>query len=103
MKVRSIIERIVGQGNVEVVVTSKMDFSREERTEEIFDPEKQVARSEETLNEERESGGNRVGGAAGDNVAQGVVRVGDASSSTRERVATNYEINKVTKRTIQNK
>jgi flagellar M-ring protein FliF len=96
-KVRSIIERIVGQGNVEVVVTSEMDFSREERTEEIFDPEKQVARSEETLNEERESGANQVGGPAGANVAQGVVRVGNAGSSTRERVATNYEINKVTK------
>ena len=100
LKVRSIIERIVGQGNVEVVVTSKMDFSREERTEEIFDPEKQVARSEETLNEERESGANQVGGAAGANVAQGVVRVGNAGSSTRERVATNYEINKVTKRVV---
>jgi flagellar M-ring protein FliF len=74
-----------------------MDFSREERTEEIFNFEKQIARSEETLSEERENGGNRVGGAAGDNAAQGVVRVGDASSSSRERVATNYEIDKVTK------
>ncbi len=96
-KAAGVLERIVGPGNVEVVVTSKMDFSREERTEEIFNPEKQVARSEETLSEERETGGNRVGGGAGANVAQGVVRVGDASNSTRERVATNYEIDKVTK------
>ena len=96
-KAEGVLARIVGPGNVEVVVTSKMDFSREERTEELFNPEKQVARSEETLSEERENGGNRVGGAAGDNAAQGVVRVGDASSSSRERVATNYEIDKVTK------
>jgi flagellar basal-body M-ring protein/flagellar hook-basal body protein fliF/flagellar motor switch protein FliG len=96
-KATGVIERIVGPGNVEVVVTSKMDFSREERTEELFNPEKQVARSEETLSEERETGGNRVGGGAGDGTAQGVVRVGDASNSTRERVATNYEIDKVTK------
>lgn len=96
-KASGVIERIVGPGNVEVVVTSKMDFSREERTEELFNPEKQVARSEETLSEERENGGNRVGGGAGDNTAQGVVRVGDASNSSRERVATNYEIDKVTK------
>jgi flagellar basal-body M-ring protein/flagellar hook-basal body protein fliF/flagellar motor switch protein FliG len=96
-KVSRIIEPVVGPGNVEVVVTSKMDFSREERTEELYNPEKQVARSEETLSEERETGGNRVGGAAGANTAQGTVRVGDASSSTRERVATNYEIDKVTK------
>lgn len=88
-----------GPENVEVVVTSKMDFSRTQSTEELFNPEKQVARSEETLSEERETGGNRVGGGAGANTAQGVVRVGDASSSTRERIATNYEIDKVTKHT----
>ncbi|MBM4290448.1 MAG: flagellar M-ring protein FliF [Deltaproteobacteria bacterium] len=96
-KVEKALARAVGAGNVEVVVTTEMDFSREERTEELFNPEKQVARSEETLNEERESGGNRVGGEAGDGVAQGVVRVGDASNSSRERVSTNYEIDKVTK------
>jgi flagellar M-ring protein FliF len=96
-KVEKALVRAVGPGNVEVVVTTEMDFSREERTEELFNPEKQVARSEETLTEERESGGNRVGGEAGDNVAQGVVRVGDASNSSRERISTNYEIDKVTK------
>ena len=96
-KAEGVISRVVGAGNVEVVVTSDMDFSREERTEELYNPEKQVARSEETLSEERENGGNRVGGAAGDNAAQGVVRVGDSSTSSREKVATNYEIDKVTK------
>ena len=44
-----------------------MDFSREERTEELYDPEAQVVRSEESLNEVRQNGGNRVGGAAGAN------------------------------------
>jgi len=97
MKVEQALVRAVGPGNVEVVVTTEMDFSREERTEEIFNPEKQVARSEETLTEERESGGNRVGGGAGANETQGVVRVGDASNSSRERISTNYEIDKVTK------
>jgi flagellar M-ring protein FliF len=99
-KAKEVIEPIVGPGNVEIVVSSKMDFSREERTEELYDPDKQVVRSEETLSEERENGGRQVGGPAGDNTAQGVVRVGDASSSTREKVSTNYEINKVTKRVL---
>jgi flagellar M-ring protein FliF len=93
------LERIVGRGNAKVVVTAKMDFSKKQSTEEIFDPEKQVVRSEETLNEVRENGGNRVGGQAGaaENdpaVAQGVIRVGDASNSTREKTVTNFEINK---------
>ncbi len=101
-KATEVLERIVGSGRAVVRVRAKMDFSREERTEELYDPEAQVVRSEESLNEVRENGGNRVGGAAGanpndPNVAQGVVRVGDASNSNREKVVTNYEINKVVK------
>ena len=102
-KATEVLERIVGSGRAVVRVRAKIDFSREERTEELYDPEAQVVRSEESLNEVRQNGGNRVGGAAGaqpndPNVAQGVVRVGDASNSNREKVRTNYEINKVTKR-----
>lgn len=100
-KARDVVARIVGGDNVEVVVTTVMDFSKQEKTAENYDPDKQVVRSEETLNEERENGGNRVGGQAGDNTAQGVVRVGDASSSTREKVSTNYEINKTTTRELR--
>lgn len=101
-KATEVLERFVGDGKAVVRVRALMDFSREVRTEEIYDPEKQVVRSEESLNEVRENGGNRVGGDAGGaqndpNVAQGVVRVGDASNSNREKVITNYEINKVTK------
>lgn len=101
-KATEVLERFVGDGKAVVRVRALMDFSREVRTEEIYDPEKQVVRSEESLNEVRENGGNRVGGAAGGaqndpNVAQGVVRVGDASNANREKVITNYEINKVTK------
>jgi flagellar M-ring protein FliF len=104
-KAAEVIERIVGEGRVIVRVRANMDFSREERTEELFDPERQVVRSEESLNEVRENGGNRVGGAAGadpnnPNVAQGVIRVGDASNSNREKVITTDDINKVVKRVV---
>lgn len=102
-KATEVLERVVGSGRAVVRIKANVDFSREERTEEIYDPEKQVVRSEESLNEVRANGGNRVGGAAGanpndPNVAQGVVRVGDASNSNREKVVTNYEINKTVKR-----
>lgn len=102
-KATEVLERFVGDGKAVVRVRALMDFSREERTEELYDPERQVVRSEESLNEVRENGADRVGGGAGGaqndpNVAQGVVRVGDASSANREKTITNYEINKVTKR-----
>lgn len=102
-KATEVLERFIGDGKSVVRVRALMDFSREERTEELYDPERQVIRSEESLNEVRENGGNRVGGGAGadqndPNIAQGVVRVGDASNANREKVITNYEINKVTKR-----
>mgnify|MGYP001368016660 CR=1 FL=1 len=102
-KATEVLERIVGSGRAVVRVRATLDFSREERTEELYNPDGQVVRSEESLNEIRQNGGNRVGGAAGaaannQNVAQGVVRVGDASNANREKVITNYEINKVVKR-----
>ncbi len=101
-KATEVLERFIGDGKAVVRVRALMDFSREVRTEEIYDPERQVVRSEESLNEVRENGANRVGGDVGGaqndpNIAQGVVRVGDASNSNREKVITNYEINKVTK------
>lgn len=104
-KAQDVLAKIVGPGKAIVRVQAEVDFSREERTEELYDPEKSVVRSEETLNEVRENGANRVGGAAGanpndPNVAQGVVRVGDASNSSREKVVTNYEVDKVVKRVM---
>ena len=101
-KATEVLERIVGSGRAVVRLRASLDFSREERTEELYNPEGQVVRSEESLNEVRKNGGNRVGGAAGANandptVAQGVIRVGDASNANREKVITNYEINKVVK------
>ncbi len=104
-KAQDVLAKIVGPGKAIVRVQAEVDFSREERTEELYDPEKSVVRSEETLNEVRENGAARVGGAAGanpndPNVAQGVVRVGDASNSSREKVVTNYEVDKVVKRVM---
>ncbi len=102
-KAASVLEKFAGAGKAVVRVRAKLDFSREERTEETYDPEGQVIRSEEVLNEQRQNGADRVGAGAGaaandPNVAQGVVRVGDATASNREKTVTNYEISRVTKR-----
>jgi flagellar M-ring protein FliF len=102
-KATSVLEKFAGPGKAVVRVSAKLDFSNEERTEETFDPDGQVIRSEEVMNESRQNGADRVGGAAGanandPNVAQGVVRVGDATSTAREKTVTNYEISRVTKK-----
>ena len=104
-KATDVLEKAVGRGKAIVRVRAKLDFSQEQRTEEIFDPQQQIARSEETLSEQRQNGADQVGGVAGaaandPNVAQGVVRVGDASNSNREKTTVNYEIGKITKKIL---
>jgi flagellar M-ring protein FliF len=104
-KATEVLERAVGRGKAVVRVRARMDFTKEQRTEELYDPKQQVARSEENLTESRQNGADRVGGAAGanandPNVAQGVIRVGDASNSNREKQTVNYEISKVTKQVL---
>lgn len=101
-KATEVLERAVGRGKAVVRVRARMDLTKEQRTEELYDPKQQVARSEENLTESRQNGADRVGGPAGaaandPNVAQGVVRVGDSSNSNREKQTVNYEISKVTK------
>ena len=104
-KAAEVLEPIVGVGRLVVRVQAEIDFSREQRTEELYNPEKTVVVRSETLNEARENGGNRVGGAAGaapndPNLAQGVVRVGDASSATREKLLEDSVADKVVKQVV---
>lgn len=98
-----LVEPIVGHGNVRVEVAALFDFSSVTRSKDTFDPERQVARSEERVTENRQiegAGGNPPGGAAGQagNApgAQGQVNAaGGASSTDRQTERINYEIDKV--------
>lgn len=63
-RIESLLERVVGKDRAIVRVTAEMDFSREEMSEEIFDPEERetpFVRSRQNLNEETE----RLRGPAG--------------------------------------
>jgi flagellar M-ring protein FliF len=46
-RARTMLERVVGVGHVDVKVSADMDFSRTERTEDRFQPQKPILRSEE--------------------------------------------------------
>jgi flagellar M-ring protein FliF len=54
-KVQSMLDGVLGNGNSEVRVNAELDFTQIEKTVTDFDPEKQVARSEQSISENTES------------------------------------------------
>ncbi|HEB90865.1 MAG TPA: flagellar M-ring protein FliF [Deltaproteobacteria bacterium] len=98
-QVESILERTVGPGRVVAKVRADFDWTRTERTEEIYDPDSQVARSTQ-VEKESASESSREGGVAGitantPDVATASGAVGSGTASTRTSETTNFEINKV--------
>jgi flagellar M-ring protein FliF len=102
---RSIIKMLedaLGAGNVIARVTAELDFEKVERTEETYDPDSQVIRSENQVSESS-TGAIPPGGVAG---VQALVPTGEASGGVVGQAAkrnktnalTNYEINKVIRR-----
>lgn len=99
-RAQALLDRAVGPEAAMVRVTASLDFSRFEKTEEVFDPEEPVIRSEQ-INEEK-SGTASAGGVPGveSNLygADDGGTAGPVSSSTNR--TTNFEISKVVSRTI---
>lgn len=62
---RSLLERVVGQGHVDVRVAVALDAARTERTEEHYDPAKTALRSEQKLDEKNSMDGLSVAGVPG--------------------------------------
>ncbi|MDH3360004.1 MAG: flagellar basal-body MS-ring/collar protein FliF [Desulfobulbaceae bacterium] len=101
-KVESMLEEAVGVGHVRARVTAEMDFSRINVTEESFDPESQVVRSEQLLNEDDKNGSSQPEGIPGvkGNLATFAESGDGAAGGTsyrRNNVTRNYEISRVTK------
>ncbi len=97
--VEQLVERIVGPGKVRAEVSADMDFDRIDSSEEIFDPEGQVVRSTQTVDQ---SNSNRQGAAQPVTVTTnlpdteapdaGADRETNAEKRSEETV--NYEISK---------
>jgi flagellar M-ring protein FliF len=84
-----------------VRITASLDFAKFEKTEEVFDPEEPVIRSEQ-INEER-SGSEIVGGVPGvqSNLQGNTSTAASATPpSSRSQKTTNYEISKVVSKTV---
>ncbi|WP_185961400.1 flagellar basal-body MS-ring/collar protein FliF [Telmatospirillum sp. J64-1] len=104
--IEQLLERSVGVGNVRAEVSAEMDFNRVATTEEIFDPDSRVVRSEVTINENEQSEdteGNPV------TVQQNLPDVNAAfnssgrssSSANRTQETVNYEISKTVRNHVK--
>lgn len=104
--VEDLVGRTVGYGNVRANVTADLNFDRISTNEELFDPESQIARSSQTIEEnnvEREADEKNV------SVENNLPAVGNdiffdpapSLESSRTEETTNYEISKTTRSMVR--
>lgn len=83
-KAQSILDNVLGYGNSMIKVDVDLNFDQVEKTMEIFDPESQVAISEQLVKTENSDRG-----------------IGDSTSNVSENSILNYEINKTVQRVVE--
>ncbi|MGE4312939.1 MAG: flagellar basal-body MS-ring/collar protein FliF [Pseudobdellovibrionaceae bacterium] len=104
--IENLLGRTVGFGKVRAMVTADLNFDRISQNEEIYNPEGQVVRSSQTVEEnaqERQPQEQSVGVQNNLPNAGGDLLLGDQPTSQNNRVeeTTNYEISKTTRNTIR--
>jgi flagellar M-ring protein FliF len=105
-RIQTMLERIVGQNKAVVRVSSVIDFRKIETTEERFDPNGQVVRSEQRGQEKTSGTNGTVGGVPGvqSNVPPGVeqepAQTSSSSSQTKNETV-NYEISRVVSKIVE--
>lgn len=101
-RIIGILEPIVGRGKVKAKVSAEIDFTKMERTEEKFDPDSQVARSEQKI-VEKTMNGNKGGvpGVSSNLPGKPATPTSLAQMQSEKKSETiNYEISKVTSHII---
>ncbi len=94
-KILSILEPVVGKGKIKAKVSAAFNFTRSEKTEEFYDPEGVVVRSEQKSTEKSSSGFS--GGVPG---ATTVPTSGSAGLSQKQNEMINYETSKTITRVV---
>ncbi len=103
-RIQTMLEQIVGKGRAIVRVYAEMDFDQVEIDEEIYDPDSQVVRSQQNVNESanRKSSPNAtVSSVDPINAAGGSYTRETADSSSRQDETVNFEISRTVKRTAR--
>lgn len=105
-----LLEPITGEGRVRADVSADVDFSQVEQTEEKYNPQSQVVRSQQTSQETKNSNGQNPQGVAGARSNNPTTANANTTANTTTQNAnltdqkvmatTNYEIDKTTRRTI---
>ncbi len=105
-RVQTILEKVVGKGGVIARVSASLDFSQIEKTEERYDPESQVVRSQSSTQEKSSGKGAVPAGVPG--VASNLpgqqsqsFEQGASSDFKKTNETINYEINKITERIVE--
>lgn len=112
-RARAMLERVVGEGHVDVRVSAEMDFSRVERTEDHFKPQQPILRSEELTREKvATADGTPVAGVPGaeSNLPTGSEESVDGAETTpqaqsgiiRHQHTRNFELDRVTEKKTSN-
>ena len=92
-RAQSMLDLALGRDFSLVKVTAELDFSRIEKTEEIYDPAGAVPRSEQTV--EEKSGVENAGGVPGvDSNMKGSGRMSGSSPASKSSEIINYEVSR---------
>jgi len=105
-RIQSMLERIVGANKAVVRVSSVVDFRKVETTEERYDPNGQVVRSEQRGQEKSSGVNGQTGGVPGveSNVPPGTEQESSPTSSTASQTkneTVNYEISRTVSRIVE--
>ena len=97
--VEEMLERSLGPGRVRAEATVDMDFDRVQITEERFDPDNQVARSQQSVQET--SRGTEPGPTTVQNNLPGNENAPGSTQESRQEETTNFEIGRTTRSTTR--
>lgn len=100
--VEEMLERSLGPGRVRAEATVEMDFDRVQTTEERFDPDNQVPRSQQSV-QESSRGAEAQPTTVQNNVPNPAPAGGGgaASQESRQEETTNFEIGRTTRNTVR--
>ncbi|TCZ63285.1 flagellar basal-body MS-ring/collar protein FliF [Roseicella aquatilis] len=99
--VEELLERSLGPGRVRAEATVEMDFDRVETREERFDPDNQVARSQQSVTEQNR-GAEPPPTTVANNLPGAEPQGGSGGSQeNRQEETTNYEIGRSTRSTLR--
>ncbi len=102
-RIQAMLEGVVGKGKALVVVSTDMDFDKVNIDEEVYDPDGQVARSRQTVNEQISKSTNRTGNVSSVNPivppATGGTSTGTGDACVKQNETVNFEVSRTIRRT----